>query len=182
MRHPLEDKFNASAWDILSAIQRGFRAQVDVKGKLAEYFLHQQLEKLVVEKLIEICEWNDKDGEPDFVVWFGGKKLRIECKNIRSKELFATPQAYKVEIQKTRNSIGGGSTRGYRTDEFDILSACLFNHTHEWTYRHAAVKALRTRIDAANVLQVMQPVPITISLPWHVSIVDAMNESISAID
>src|SRR4051794_37624858 len=39
VRHPPEEKFNASAWDILSAIERGFRAQVDVKGKLAEWFL-----------------------------------------------------------------------------------------------------------------------------------------------
>ncbi len=39
VRHPLEVKFNAPAWDILSVIERGFRAQVDVKGKLAEWFL-----------------------------------------------------------------------------------------------------------------------------------------------
>ncbi len=37
MRHPLEEEFNASASDILSAIQQGFRAQVDVKGKLLSY-------------------------------------------------------------------------------------------------------------------------------------------------
>lgn len=35
-KHPLEELWNTSAWDILSAVQRGFRAQVDVKGKLAE--------------------------------------------------------------------------------------------------------------------------------------------------
>jgi hypothetical protein len=43
VRHPLEVKFNASAWDILCAIERGFRAQVDVKGKLAEWFLFKVL-------------------------------------------------------------------------------------------------------------------------------------------
>ncbi len=41
VKHPLEEKFKASGWDILSAIERGFRAQVDVKGKLAEYFLYR---------------------------------------------------------------------------------------------------------------------------------------------
>ena len=38
-RHPLELELNADARDILSAVQSGFRALVDVKGKLAEYFL-----------------------------------------------------------------------------------------------------------------------------------------------
>jgi hypothetical protein len=37
--HPLENDLNADAADILSAIQKGFRAIIDVKGKLAEYFL-----------------------------------------------------------------------------------------------------------------------------------------------
>src|SRR5438552_19141335 len=42
--HPLEVKLNASANDMLSAIQRGFRAIIDTKGKLAEYFLYRDLE------------------------------------------------------------------------------------------------------------------------------------------
>jgi hypothetical protein len=46
VQHPLERKFNASAWDILCAIEKGFRAQVDVKGKLAEWFLYKVLEEL----------------------------------------------------------------------------------------------------------------------------------------
>src|SRR3954454_22877383 len=46
VRHPLEVKFNAGAWDILCAIEKGFRAQVDVKGKLAEWFLYKVLEEL----------------------------------------------------------------------------------------------------------------------------------------
>jgi len=36
MTHQLEKDFNAPAKDILDAISYGFRAQVDVKGKLAE--------------------------------------------------------------------------------------------------------------------------------------------------
>ena len=32
VEHPLELKFNAPAWDILSAIEQGSRAQTDVKG------------------------------------------------------------------------------------------------------------------------------------------------------
>jgi len=82
--HPLEEKFNASAWDILSAIERGFRAQVDVKGKLAEYFLFQQLERLKQSGVLETVDWQDKDGQPDFLLGVRGRVLRVECKNVRS--------------------------------------------------------------------------------------------------
>jgi hypothetical protein len=45
-KHPLEEMWSTSAWDILTAIERGFRAQADVKGKLAELYLYRRLEKL----------------------------------------------------------------------------------------------------------------------------------------
>jgi len=34
-RHPLEEKLNADADDIMNAILGGFRAIIDVKGKLS---------------------------------------------------------------------------------------------------------------------------------------------------
>lgn len=178
MRHPLEDEFNASAWDILSAIQRGFRARVDVKGKLAEYFLNQQFEGLVASKVLDQCIWQDKDGEPDFLVTYHGETLRVECKNVRTHELFKKPPAYKVEIQKTRNAIGGGPSRGYRSDEFDVLAACLFNHTHEWKFLYTAAASLRRRDDAPDFLLVMQPVPTAVNPPWHESLVEALDEAL----
>ena len=46
MNHPLEVALNAPANDILDAISKGFRAQADVKGKLAEYFLEKELSRL----------------------------------------------------------------------------------------------------------------------------------------
>ena len=40
----------------LSAIERGFRAQVDVKGKLAEWFLYKQLVELgAIAPMPRIC-------------------------------------------------------------------------------------------------------------------------------
>jgi hypothetical protein len=131
--HPMEAFFHASGWDILSAIERGFRAQVDVRGKLAELFLYRHLEELKEKGIIQNVEWRDKDGIPDFLVQVAGISLQMECKNVRSgKEIFR--DAFKVEIQKTRNRIGGGPSRGYRIDEFDILGACLFNQTKRWEY------------------------------------------------
>ncbi len=122
--HPLEQELNADASDILSAIQKGFRAIIDVKGKLAEYFLEKEIASLRAQGLVSAYTWTDKDGEPDFVVEYQGRSLTIECKNIRSKELFKSPPAYKVELQKTRNSKDGTNTRGYKRNEFDILAVC----------------------------------------------------------
>jgi len=83
-RRPLEDLLNADAADILSVIQKGRRAVVDVKGKLAEYFLERQLAELQKQGVIEDFYWFDKDGIPDFSITLGGMELRMECKNIRS--------------------------------------------------------------------------------------------------
>ncbi|MDY6839724.1 MAG: helix-turn-helix transcriptional regulator [Thermodesulfobacteriota bacterium] len=96
--HPLEQKFNAPPWDIMTAIAKGFRAQVDVKGKLAEFYLSEHLETLKAQQLIDDYEWNDKDGVPDFIIHYNGQKYETECKNLRSgKEgVYKTKEAYKV--------------------------------------------------------------------------------------
>jgi hypothetical protein len=176
MRHPLEEEFNASAWDILSAIHKGFRAKVDVKGKLADYFLNQELERLKQEGVVEGFTWQDIDGQPDFVVSYRSQTLKIECKNVRSRELYKDPPAYKVEIQKTRNAIGGGPSRGYRLGHFDMLAACLFNHTGQWAYLYIPAVLLKRREKAPDFLEIMQPVPKIKQSPWQESLVEAMNE------
>ncbi|MGQ0810416.1 MAG: hypothetical protein ACT4OO_04240, partial [Nitrospiraceae bacterium] len=161
----------------LSAIQKGFRARVDVKGKLADYFLNKQIERHIEAGDIQNCIWQDKDGQPDFVITYCGKTFKIECKNVRSKELFSDPPSYKVEIQKTRNAIGGGPTRGYRVGQFDILAACLFNHTRVWSYLYAVTSTLRRRDDAPDFLMIMQPVPKVATPPWHDSLINALREA-----
>jgi hypothetical protein len=175
-RHPVEVLLNASASDILSAVQRGFRALVDVKGKLAEYFLEKQLADLVLNGQIESFQWTDVDGEPDFEVRVHGRSLKLECKNIRSKEMFRKPTlAYKVEIQKTRNSRDGTPTRGYRQDEFDVLAACLFNHTKKWEYLFVATENLARRVDMPDLLVVMQRVPLRPEGHWNHSLWEVLS-------
>ena len=83
-KHPLEELFNASGWDILSAIQQGHRARTDVKGKLAELFLYNQINDLVSGNVFKSFTWNDEDGLPDFLVEVEGRDLRVECKNVRA--------------------------------------------------------------------------------------------------
>src|SRR5947209_15728842 len=96
VKHALEEKFNASGWDILSAIERGFRAQVDVKGKLAEWFLYKVLEDLKATEVFTRVTWSDEDGKPDFRLVGMAFNLTMECKNLRTEERYADG-SYKLE-------------------------------------------------------------------------------------
>jgi hypothetical protein len=177
VQHPLERKFNAPAWDILSAIERGFRAQVDVKGKLAELFLFRRLQELQYRGVITALEWRDKDGIPDFLVEYQRRKLEIECKNVRSgREVFK--DGFKVEIQKTRSQVGGGPVRGYKCDEFDVLAACLFNQTGQWRYLFAATANLECRAAPfTDYLVIMHKVPATPQGYWRATIEEAFADA-----
>jgi hypothetical protein len=175
VQHALEARFNASAWDILTAIEKGFRAQVDVKGKLAELFLYRHLLALQNRGTIGIVEWRDKDGVPDFGFTARGTKLQAEVKNVRSgREVF--PDAFKVEIQKTRNRIEGGPSRGYRVDEFNILAACLFNQTGEWQFLFSSTINLDRRANKPDYMVVMKRVLYTAKGHWRATLEDAITD------
>ncbi len=178
-RHPVEDELNASASDILDAIAAGFRAKIDVKGKLAELYLDRQLAGLKASGKIDGLVWHDQDGKPDFSIVLDGTEVVIECKNVRSpspSESKKPPDKRKirVELQKTRNSKDGKPTRGYRTDEFDALSVALFNQTGRWEYVHALTADLARRTKDPARLVVMQPVPLQPSGIWKGSLLDVL--------
>jgi hypothetical protein len=186
VEHPLEKKFNANGWDILSAIENGFRAQVDVKGKLSELFLYRHLDLLLAAGALTQLDWRDKDGVPDFLIAYKGKDFQVECKNVRSpirkKPTLATrprkqpvsQTSWKVEIQKTRNQLSGGPKRGYKADEFDILAACLFNQTGQWEYLYISTASLMTRPLHPDYLEIMQPVPPTAQGNWKSTIEEVL--------
>jgi transcriptional regulator with XRE-family HTH domain len=173
--HPLETKLNASANDILSAVQRGFRAIIDTKGKLAEYFLHRELEDLQKKKVISDLVWFDADGKPDFTFTFHAKPIRLECKNVRSPDPKRKVDSFRAELQKTRNSKDGTPTRAYRVDQFEILSVALFNRTGKWNYMHICVRNLACRRGLPELLEIMQTIPqIEPYGHWRHSLVDAL--------
>ncbi len=189
-KHPLEEKWNTTAADILSAIERGFRAQVDVKGKLAELYLFRRLEKLQGLGNIQGLIWQDEDGQPDFLLTYKRRELRVECKNVRSpvkiKSLAVAkiaPSVARVELQKTRNSKEGELTRGYKIDEFDVLGACLFNSTGRWEHIFIATRRLAKRTDPMQkFLQIMQPVPFTEGGFWRADPLVAFNDALSGAE
>lgn len=167
----------ASAWDILAAISAGFRTQADVKGKLAEYFLNSRLQEAHKSGLIEFLEWQDQDAQPDFLVGYRGRVLRLECKNVRSGTQYANP--YRVEVQKTRNPMTGEPTRGYRFDEFELLAACTFNQSGEWDYFYAAARDLPRRPNLPEFLVIMQRVPTSPQGCWRGQLKDAMEDCLA---
>jgi transcriptional regulator with XRE-family HTH domain len=158
--HPLEEKLNAPCDDILTAINSGFRATIDAKGKIAELYLHKELQELAAKKVISDLVWFDGDGKPDFELRFHGRTLRVECKNIRSLVGKKENERFRVELQKTRNSKDGAPTRGYPVEHFDILSVCLFNRTRQWRYLHISSHRLARRVANPKLLEIMQMVPV----------------------
>lgn len=181
--HALESEMRCTSDDILEAVRKGHRAKVDVRGKLAEYFLWQWMSQMAREStdFALVC-WNDKDGQPDFDVTWKGKPLRIECKNVRSPARDADLRAekpIKVELQKTRNSRDGKRTRWYRFNEFDVIAACLFNRTLDWSFAFCATRLLRARADEPGALETMQDVPNPATSPWSADIRKALDDAIS---
>ena len=108
----------------------------------------------------------DKDGIPDFSVRIKGKVWRVECKNVRNEMYHRPIPAYKVEIQKTRNSKDETNTRSYRKDYFDILAVCTFNQSKQWKFIFIKSSNLEVVESNPNLLKIMQRVPIRLTNPW----------------
>lgn len=174
MPHSLEIALNAPANDILDAIAKGFRAQADVKGKLAELYFARLLDRLRIEKCIDGYEWFDQDGKPDFIIHLGANRLVAEVKNIRSGTgaKFSNRNAGIVELQKTRNGLDaqGKKTRGYPINHFDLLAACLFNQTKTWEFRFAETRNLATRTSDPSILEIYQPVVYAGNAIWSTNL------------
>lgn len=168
--HPVERMLNASARDILDALENGFRARADLKGKLAELFAARYLDNLQLRGVIDRYEWQDLDGAPDFVVWLrGGPAITVEAKNIRSGK-----GALRAETQKTRASKSDPMSRYYRIDQFDILAVCMYNQTGEWTYVFARIDDLRRLATNERYLEVIQLIPQPLIAPWTTDMADLL--------
>jgi hypothetical protein len=155
---------------------------VDVKGKLAEWFLYKVLEKDRAAGLFRTVEWSDEDGKPDFRLVGKGFDLRMECKNVRSEEKYADG-SYKLETQKTRNqkatppatgATQQTGTRWYKVTEFDIVAACLFNQTGNWEYVFARTTDLDRHPSDDQCLKTMQKVPTVPGGAWNATLQEVL--------
>lgn len=171
--HRVERMLNASARDILDALENGFRARADLKGKLAELFMSRHLDGLQRDDVIDHYEWFDKDGVPDFTIWFtDGTMNQLEVKNVRSGT-----GPLRAETQKTRASRGDPMSRYYRVDHFEIIAACLFNATGRWDYAFARSKDLLKLPDNPDYLATMQFIDPAITRPWYRTLAEARSNA-----
>jgi hypothetical protein len=168
--HPVERMLSASARDILDALENGFRARADLKGKLAELFMSRHLDELQRAEVIDHYEWFDQDGIPDFTIRFtDGTEIRLEVKNVRSGN-----GPLRAETQKTRASRGDPMSRYYRVDQFEIIAECLFNAIGRWDYVFArSTNLLRLATDPAY-LATIQPIDRAITPPWYRTLAEVL--------
>jgi hypothetical protein len=173
IEHPLENILKASGWAILTSIERQRMSVMNVKGQLAEYYLNKELETLAAAMRIQGFEWRTQS--PDFSVMFDNRSFSMECKNVR-KEIGKKIDPWWVEIQRTRDSKKGKSTRAYTVHDFDILAVCLFNRTGEWRYWFAAAGNLARRPSDDNLLAVHQNMPLEPDTIWHTGLCEAIDD------
>lgn len=129
MPHELERLYDLTAEELLEAISRRFRLKVALEGAVAEVHLERKLKAMQAEGKILDYKAHDVDGMHDFSVKTteAGPAVRVEVKNVRN---YKTP---KVEIQKTRTSMGDVSSRFYGHDQFDVIAVCMGKSTGEWS-------------------------------------------------
>lgn len=175
MEHPLERRYGLSAYELLDALSKRFRATVTLEGAVAEVQMEKKIKSLVG-SVIERYETHDLDGHPDFSLWLPSvkKPLSAECKNVRnSEEAYREGGkivAYKAETQKTRTSKGDPTSRFYGVDQFDILGVCLGKKTGDWAdFMFARAADLTRHAEHKGKLAVFQRVPLPGAAvhPWY---------------
>ncbi len=150
--HVLEREFELSSREILQLVATRNRLAVAVRGGVAEHHLERELRG---DPAVGQVARLDEDGRPDFdVELVDGRRVLVECKN-------ASPEPYadgdcKVEVQKTRASKGDPASRLYRTDQFDVVAACLYAPTGQWRFRYRATTALVPHPEYEGRLRAMQ--------------------------
>jgi hypothetical protein len=147
----LERSLGAPIDMIARSILHGFRARVDVAGRLAEAYFERILARLVEDGVLKTYRWLDQDDRPDFeITTSDGRTFTIEVKMIRRDG------PWRVETQRARSSKTNPLGRFYRVDRFDILAICLQSRTGRWDYRFVWSSELARHHLDANLLAPIQ--------------------------
>ena len=160
--HPIERMLSVSAHDILDALDNGSRARAELKGKLAELFAGRYLDGLQMRGVIDLYEWQDSVDEPTFVVWpRGGPAMTVKVQSVRPGI-----GPLRIETQRLGATIKDPMSRHYRVDEFDVVAACLYELTGEWTYIFARANELRRSAVDDRYLDTIQVIRQPVGAPW----------------
>lgn len=165
--HELEQAFGLPSHDLLDIIERKSRLAMAMRGGVAEHHLGLVLD---ADAAVASAEEGHQEGPPDyFVELVDGRTVTIECKNA-SPKLYAdgTP---KVEIQKTRASQGDPTSRFYAPTSFDVIAACMYGPSGEWTFRFRRSADLAEHTTYAGRIAPLQQ----IREDWSTSLIDALD-------
>ena len=129
--HELELAFDLTSFELFDIIGNNSRLAMAVRGGVAEHHLGRLLDR---DPAVRHAEPGKQEGPPDFFVDLrDGRSVTVECKNASPKlRADGTP---KVEVQKTRASKGDPTSRFYTPAAFDVVAACLYGPTGQWTFR-----------------------------------------------
>jgi hypothetical protein len=162
--HALEIELGLPTSEILEMIGDAKRLLVAVRGRAAEKHLARVLK---AEPAIESVKEIDADGEPDFVVGYRGRAVRIECKNTLRRQ---HQGCAKVDFQKTRASKSDPCSRYYRPEQFEVLAACLHPISERWEFRFCPTSRLTPHPKCAGHLSQH----VLVNDRWTNSIVDVL--------
>jgi hypothetical protein len=150
--HALEDQYGLPATEILAIIQERARLAMAVRGGVAE---HHAGRVLRADPSVAAVTMGQQEGPPDFfIVMRDGREVTVEVKNASPKR-YADGTA-KVEVQKTRVSRADPLSRLYTPDAFDVLAACMWAATGEWTFKWRRSTALEPHPDHADRIRPIQ--------------------------
>lgn len=166
--HQLEKDYGLPATSILAIIAERSRLAMAVRGGVAEH--HAEL-AIRATRGVREAVMGMQEGPPDFWVRMtDGRQVTVEVKNA-SPKLYANGDA-KVEVQKTRASKGDPASRYYKPDAFDVLAACMFGPTGNWSFRFRRADLLDRHPDHPDRIYPLQRV----SDSWASSLTDALSE------
>lgn len=136
--HALVQEFELSESEVLDLIVSARRLKMAVRGWVAEEHLRRQLS--AVPGVAE-CRRLDDEGGPDISLRYrSSMPLTVECKNVLRTPL--VDGTIRLDFQRTRSSKGDPCSRYYRSDEFDLVAACLHSITEQWEFRLTTTRAL----------------------------------------
>ncbi len=166
--HELESEFDLPAAEILELIAERSRLSMAVRGGVAEHHMGRVLED---DPSVAESEVGHQEGPPDFFVTLSdGQRVTLEVKN-------ASPKRYKdgtpkVEVQKTRASKGDPTSRLYQPSAFDVLAACMYGPTGEWTFRYKRSDLLVEHLTHLGRINPLQRIDDT----WTDSLSEALSD------
>lgn len=144
--HELANEFQLTEREILDLIGSARRLKMAVRGWVAEEHLVRSLTRL---SRVTDCQRVDEEGGPDVTLRYNGsRRLTIQCKNVlRLRSADGTP---RLDFQKTRASKADPCSRYYRSDEFDVVAACLHAVTERWEFSYTLPSRLTPHLTCTN--------------------------------